>query len=188
MDELEGMTNAEASDILKKCFDDLTIVKATLVGLEGAPAAPYLKKYSVIRASGSIEVSFKKIIADKVDQGSPEQVKNFIRKKVRNTSRNPRLENIESALHEFDPRWHRRFGELVGLANRAKLRKALSDLVEARNSFAHGGESNMSIDTIIDHFLDGAKVVAFLDQAVHENYEESLEQSLVVDSGTEERD
>jgi hypothetical protein len=181
MDEVAGMRNEEASQILSSCLTDLNIVKATLVGLDGAPAAPYLRKYSVIRASGSIEVAFKKVIADKVDHGSHEQIKNFIKKNVRNTSKNPKLEVIENALHEFDPRWSRRFAELVGLANRPRLKKALADLVTDRNTFAHGGESNMSIETIIEHFRDGAKVVAFLDQAVHETYDEPLAQSLEAD-------
>lgn len=181
MDELAGMSNAEASQVLSSCLADLNIVRSTLIGLEGAPAAPYLRKYSVIRASGGIEVAFKKVIADKVDRGSHEQVRNFIRKKVRNTSKNPRLENIESTLQEFDPRWRKRFSELVALANRSRLAKALSDLVNDRNKFAHGGDSDMSIEVIIEHFRDGAKVVAFLDQAVHETYDESLEQSLDAD-------
>ena len=188
MDETAGMNNAGASQILHECLDDLNIVKATLVGVEGSPSAPYLKKYSVIRASGTIEVAFKKIIADKVDEGSHEQVKNFIRTRVRNTSRNPKLEAIESSLDEFDPRWRKRFGELVGLANRARLRGALADLVNARNRFAHGGDSDMSIETIIEHFRDGAKVLAFLDQAVHETYEESLEQALIPDAEAQQQD
>lgn len=188
MDETAGMNNVQALQILHDCLADLIIVKATLVGLDGAPAAPYLKKYSVIRASGSIEFAFKKIIADKVDEGSHEQVKNFIRTKVRNTSRNPKLEAIESSLDEFDPRWRRRFGELLALSNRARLRSALADLVTARNKFAHGGDSDLSIDAIIEHFRDGAKVIAFLDQTVHETYEESLEQALVPDTESQQHE
>lgn len=181
MDEVANMSNLDARQILNSCLDDLNIVRATLIGLEGSPAAPYLRKYSVIRASGSIEIAFKKVIADRVDRDSHEQIKNFIKNKVRRASRNPKIENIESYLQDFDPRWRRRFAELVGLANRPRLKGALSDLVDDRNSFAHGGDSDMSIDAIINHFRDGATVVAYLDQAVHETYEESLEQSLEVD-------
>jgi hypothetical protein len=186
MDETAGMKNLPASKVLHDCLHDLDVVKATLVGLEGAPAAPYLKKYSVIRASGSIEFAFKMVIADRVDQGSHEQARNFVRAKVRNTSKNPKLGAIESSLAEFDPRWSKRFNELVSLANRARLSGALTSLVNARNKFAHGGDSDISIESIIEHFRDGAKVIAFLDQTVHETYEESLDQALVQDEDTEQ--
>lgn len=169
------MNNVDAHQILEVCRAELDIVKATLVGLGSAAVAPYLKKYCVIRASGSIEASFKKIIADKVDNDGHEQVKNFIRLKVRETSRNPHLDTIEASLGEFDPRWKRRFGELTGLADKPRLRKALSDLVKARNRFAHGGDTDMSIEEIIEHFSDGVKVIEFLDQTVNHQFEENIE-------------
>lgn len=178
MSEIPQMNNAGAATLLQGCLDDLRIVKSTLMGLEGSPAAPYLKKYSIIRASGGIETAFKKIIADKVDEGSHEQIKNFVKKNVRNTSRNPKFGTMESILMDFDPRWRQRFAELVGLANSVRLKAALASLVDARNSFAHGGDTDMSIESVITHFLDGARVVGYLDQAVHETYEESLADTL----------
>jgi len=172
----EPVNNTEAFALLDKCLDDLNIVKATLIGLVGSPAAPYLRKYCVIRASGGIEVAYKKIIADKVDQGSHEQVKTFIKKRVRETSKNPRLEAIESTLQEFDGRWARRFKELVALDNPTRLRTALAELVKARNSFAHGGESEMAIDRIIEYFNDGVRAISLLDKAVHHQYDEPIEE------------
>lgn len=169
------MNNEGAVEILESCKAELDIVKATLVGLGNAPVAPYLKKYCVIRASGGIEAAFKKIIADKVDDGGHEQIKNFVRLKVRETSRNPHLDAIESVLGEFDPRWRRRFGELTGLADKPRLKTALSDLVKARNKFAHGGDTDMSIEVIIEHFSDGMKVMEFLDEAVNHQFEEAIE-------------
>jgi hypothetical protein len=188
MDETAGMNNVPASNVLHDCLHDLGVVKATLVGIEGSQTAPYLKKYSVIRASGSIELAFKMVIADRVDQGSHEQARNFVRTKVRNASTNPRLDAIEKSLKEFDPRWNRRFKELVALANRHRLSGALETLVKARNRFAHGGESDISIDEIITHFRDGARVIAFLDKTVHESYEESLDQALTQDEEAEQSD
>lgn len=167
----DDMRNTEALATLNSCLSDLNIVKATLVGLKGSPAAPYLLKYCVIRASGSIEIAFKKVIADKVDEGSHEQVRTFIRRKIRNSSKNPKLEAMESTLHEFDSRWGKRFTELVALDNRPKLKGALTELVKARNSFAHGGESDLSIDKIIEHFQDGIRAVVFIDSAVNHSYD-----------------
>lgn len=167
----DSMKNTEAFETLDRCLNDLNIVKATLVGLAGSPAAPYLLKYCVIRASGSIEIAFKKVIADKVDEGSHEQVRTFIRRKIRNSSKNPKLEAMEATLHEFDSRWGKRFTELVALDNRPRLKGALTALVNARNSFSHGGESDLSIDKIIEHFQDGVRAVIFIDSAVNHSYD-----------------
>lgn len=185
MSEIPEMNNAEAVTLLQACLEDLRIVKSTLMGLEGAPAAPYLKKYSVIRASGGIESAFKKIIADRVDEGSHEQIKNFVRKNVRDTSRNPKFGTIEAILQEFDPRWRQRFSELINLANSVRLKNALKTLVNARNSFAHGGDTDMNIDSVITHFLDGVTVISYLDQTVHESYEESLDATLAAQSASQ---
>lgn len=171
------MNNVGARAVLDACMEELQIVSSTLVGLSTSAVAPYLKKYCVIRASGSLEAAFKKVIADKIEEGSHEQIKNFIQLKVRATSKNPSMDAMELALAEFDPRWKQRFGELTGLADKPRLRNALGDLVKARNRFAHGGDTDMSIDTIIQHFSDGVKVIEFLDETVHHEYEESLEEA-----------
>jgi len=106
-----------------------------------------------------------------VDRDSHDQLKNFIAKKIRNSSTNPRLEAIKTILSDFDERWSSRFDEKMALADQPKLKKALTELVKARNSFAHGGVAVLPIEETIEYFEHGCKVLQILDETVHEDYE-----------------
>jgi len=167
------MINAEVSEILDDCHQELESIRLLLMGLgDGARPSPYVKKYAVIRATGSIEVSFKQIIADKVDEGSHIQIKNFIKKKIRNASCNPKLGLIETMLDEFDSRWRDKFDELLSLEDKPALKGALTELVNARNTFAHGGDPNIEIDKTIDCFKNGQKILEILDSVVNYDFDQ----------------
>lgn len=172
------MKNLSAKETLERCLAELESINNLLEGLgDGSRPAPYLKKYSVIRASGSIESSFKTIIADKVDDGSHHQLKNFIRRKVRESSSNPKYDVILSMLAEFDRRWKARFIEQLAFADKPRLIEALKRLVDARNSFAHGGDPDLSIADTIACFKDGIQVMEILDEAVHAIYEDAEDEA-----------
>ena len=167
------MNNNEVDEILIACTEELNNISALLVGIgEEARPTPYVKKYAVIRATGAIETGFKKIIADKVDENSHEQVKNFIKRKIRDASSNPKLGVIENMLVEFDDRWRAKFDELLALEDKPKLKGSLTELVNARNEFAHGGSPDVNIEDTINYFQDGVKVLEILDSVVNHNFEE----------------
>ncbi|MFO1494444.1 MAG: HEPN domain-containing protein [Lysobacterales bacterium] len=166
------MNNVDVSDLLSECREELISIKALLTGIgDGARPAPYVRKYAVIRAAGSIETGFKQIIADRVDRDSHTQLRNFIARKIRNSSCNPRLEMIRSMLTEFDESWRARFDEKMALADQPVLSGALTELVKARNSFAHGGAGELPIDKTIECFDHGCTVLSILDETVHEDAE-----------------
>ena len=166
------MNNEEVLRVLSDCSLELDSIRALLVGLgDGARPTPYVKKYAVIRATGSIEVGFKQIIADKVDEGSHIQVKNFIKRKIRESSCNPKLSMIESMLSEFDSRWRDKFDELLALEDRPALKGSLTQLVNARNEFAHGGDPDIDIQNTIMCFEDGKKVLSILDNVVNYDFD-----------------
>lgn len=167
------MNNNEVLQILDECADELASINALLVGLgDGANPTPYVKKYAVIRATGAIEVSFKQIIADKVDDGCNIQVKNFVRKKVRESSFNPKFGLIENLLIEFDQRWKEKFDELLALEDKPALKGALTELVNARNEFAHGGNPDVDIAQTISCFENGRRVLNILDEVVNYNFDD----------------
>ncbi|GBC60964.1 hypothetical protein DENIS_1924 [Desulfonema ishimotonii] len=139
---------------------------------EAAKPTPYVKKYAVIRATGSVEIGFKQIIADKVDENSHVQVKNFIRRKIRDSSHNPKLGMIESMLAQFDSRWREKFDELLALEDKPSLKGSLTELVNARNEFAHGGDPIFDIEQTIKCFNDGRKVLEILDSVVNYEFDE----------------
>lgn len=166
------MNNLEVNALLAECREELETITALLTGLgDGARPAPYIKKYAVIRATGSIEAGFKQIIADRVDRDSHAQLKNFVAKKIRNSSSNPKLEIIQIMISEFDDRWRARFDEKMALADQPTLKGALTALVKARNSFAHGGAAELPIEQTLECFELGCKVLKILDETVHEIYE-----------------
>jgi hypothetical protein len=166
------MNNRSVRLILDNCRSELISIQSLLSGLgDGALPTPYVKKYAVIRATGAIETSFKTIIADKVDRGSHIQVKNFIKRKVRDSSCNPSMGMIESMLCEFDKRWKEKFDELLALEDRPTLKGALTELVKARNDFAHGGDPSIDIETTIGCFDKGVTVLTILDEVVSYDFE-----------------
>ncbi|WP_223529396.1 HEPN domain-containing protein [Pseudomonas sp. GL-R-19] len=168
------MNNREVESFIQACADELEGIRAFIVGNgEEARPTPYLKRYAVMRATGCIEVGFKQIIADRVDQDSQSHVKNFIKRKVRDSSMNPKLGAIENMLSEFDDRWRGRFDELIAFADKPKLKGALTCLVDARNEFAHGGSPNLDISNIIQNFNDSIDVLKALDNCVSYDYEQA---------------
>ncbi len=163
------MNNLEVMNLLQECRDELHAIQALLTGIgDAARPAPYVKKYAVIRAAGSIEAGFKQIIADRVDRDSHTQLKNFVARKIRNSSCNPNLDMIQGMLSEFDESWRLRFDEKIALADKPVLKGALTALVKARNSFAHGGAAELPIAKTTECFEHGCTVLLLLDQTVHE--------------------
>ena len=163
------MNNIDVMRLLQECRDELQSIKALLTGIgDAALPTAYIKKYAIIRATGSIEASFKQIIADRVDRDSHLQLKNFVARKIRNASCNPRLDMIQGMLSEFDENWRTRFDEKIALADQPVLKGALTGLVKARNSFAHGGAADLPIDETILYFEHAYTVLVLLDQTVHE--------------------
>ena len=166
------MNNVEVKKLLDECKEELSVITALLTGMgDAARPTPYIKKYAVIRATGSIESAFKQIIADRVDRDSHAQLKNFIAKKIRNSSCNPRLDMIQNMLSEFDEDWRARFDEKMALSDQPVLKGALTALVKARNSFAHGGAMELPIERTVEYFDLGCTVLSILDETVHEVYD-----------------
>ncbi len=158
---------------MRDCCDELNDIRKLVSELDDSnKAVGYINKYAIIRATGSIEFAFKKIIADKVEHGCHDQIKNFIKRKIRESAHNPRLGTIESVLTDFDPKWQKKFNEKIALENKIALDESLTKLVTERNSFAHGRDANIGIDEIIENYLNGQKVIAILDETVHFLYDE----------------
>ncbi|VZR84922.1 hypothetical protein PACF725_2289 [Pseudomonas aeruginosa] len=173
------MNNKEVLLQLSACREELKGIHQLLLGMgEGANPTPYMRRYAVIRASGAIEVGFKKIIADKVDADCAIQARNFVKKKIRDSSINPKLGQIENILSDFDQRWRKKFEELIGLGDKPKFNTALNKLVSARNEFAHGGTPNIDIEHTIEYYEGGCEVLRILDQVVHHQFEEGEDEPI----------
>lgn len=162
------MNNQDVEQELNRCQSELNQVKQLIDSLGLASSiSPYLTKYSIIRACGVIETSFKSIIADFCSLRSKRQVKRFISKRVREGSANPSLDNIYKFLGDFDSVWKDGLKAKINLEpNRDNLRTSIESLVSARNEFAHGGNPNVSITDILTYFQHSRRIIELLDEVV----------------------
>lgn len=162
------MNNANAHAELLRCRADLDRVKIIIdgLGLHGA-VVPYLTNYSIVRACGGIEISFKTIIADYCSHRSKPQVKAFLNRRVREGSANPSYGNILKTLKDFDEGWSNGFKTRLGAeSNKQQLLGSLQSLVDARNDFAHGGSPSLSINDVIGYFSHSRRIIELLDATV----------------------
>jgi len=162
------MNNVDAEQLLNECQAELDSIKGLLNNLSPFDSiVPYLTKYALIKSSGTIEQSYKVIIADFCDHKQNQQVKTYIQNTFRNGSRNPSYENICKSLAEFDSTWNTDFKKQIGnKKNSGKLRTSLKSLNEARNEFAHGGSPNITFTSIYEYFDDATKIIEILDRIV----------------------
>ena len=164
-----SMNNTDVQSILDECQADLDQVKTIVDGLGiGSNIVPYLSRYSIIRACGAIETSFKSIIADFCSYRSKKQVKTFIDSRVRGISSNPSYSNICKLLKAFDNDWHSQFKiQIDAHPRKGNLMTSLQSLVDARNDFAHGGHPSLSLSDLITYFADSREVIEVLDRIIN---------------------
>jgi RiboL-PSP-HEPN len=162
------MNNQNATQLIIDCENELLHIKQFLDVLGPFNnMVPYLTKYSVIKASGTIEQSFKTIIADFCEQGQSAQIKAFITTKLRNSSSNPSLENILGWLGQFDQSWKINFKKkLNNKSSKTLIKSSLKSLNEARNGFAHGGNPSSSFADINKYFNHAVIILNILDDVV----------------------
>lgn len=162
------MNNTAVQAELTACSLELDDVAASIKGLGIlSSTVPYLTKYALIRACGTIERAFKTLIADFCSQSSTYQIKQFLTKKVRDNSANPKLDRIHGMLNDFDESWSDSLkASMKRHADRELMTTALTTLVDARNEFAHGGSPNVSIGDVQSHFMNARKVIEIMDAII----------------------
>lgn len=123
----------------------------------------YLINYSVIKASGSLEVVYKKIFFDCLSAGSTQFTQTYLEKIILDSSSNPSINQITKILSKINNDLSKEFSQ-----NIPDLKKNnLNSLVKLRNSFAHGNRINTSIDTILEYFRSGCHVIIHLYKILH---------------------
>jgi hypothetical protein len=154
--------------MLDDCADELDHVE-TLVIAHGPASTliPYLTKYAIVRACGTIEQAFKTVVADHCSYRSKAQVKQFLAVSVRDSSSNPSWDNMCRLLGKFDDNWCLDFKSHVDAdVDKTQLRESLKSLVAARNDFAHGGNPSSTIGDVKIYFGHARKVIQYMDTIV----------------------
>lgn len=162
------MNNLDVKQELDGCWVELNHVKTLVDGLGIASAiVPYLTKYAVIRACGSIELSFKTTIADYCSRRSKKQIKRFLSRRIREGSANPSFNIICKYLLDFDEDWKRTFKTKIdNEPNKANLLTSLQSLVDARNDFAHGGSPSATISDVLTYFTHARRIMEIMDEVI----------------------
>lgn len=159
------MNNKSVEQTLVDCHDELERLEDAM-SLFGAtsPIGIYLSRYAIIKACGTIEQALKSLVADNAENKQTQQIKNFLRKKVRESSMNPNDDNIRKLLGSFDDTWLAQFNsQIKALPDKAKVMDSLKSLVSARNDFAHGGNPSASIVNVGVYFSDSKKIMEIID-------------------------
>lgn len=125
--------------------------------------AKYLISYSVIKASGSIEVIFKNIIYDVLSDGAKEEARQYLEKVILDSSCNPSAGNMSNILQNISSDWKIKFDDEV---KKGGIKDKINSLVQLRNDFAHGDNIRVSIDTVIQYYEAASKVLKILDSIV----------------------
>lgn len=162
------MNNGNAKSQLELCDEELRQI-GFLIGMTGSTGTlvKYLTKYTLIRACGAIEFSYKTIIADYDQDSHNDQIRNFLQSRVREGSSNPSLRNIIQTLQSFDDNWKKSFkNKLAAHEDSARIRSSIQSLVTLRNEFAHGGSPSASFQSIAGYYADGKALIAILDSVV----------------------
>lgn len=162
------MNNTDVDQALSACDAELVHVQAIIINLGITSAVvPYLTKYAVVRACGSIETSFKALIADYCSHRSKKQIKRFIDRRIRDGSANPTIDNMNKFLLDFDKDWQAAFkSQLNAEPNKSALITSLQSLVDARNEFAHGGNPTTSLTDVVQYFGHAKRIVEIMDTVV----------------------
>lgn len=161
------MNNINVENVINDCKTELNQLEI-IVNNVGAmsPMSKYLTLYSLIKACGVLEYSYKNIVADFHNNAS-QQVQTYIDNTVRGNSKNPSLENMRSLLKQFDSSWITSFNGLLNAhPNKQRLTQSLSSLNDNRNNFAHGQPCTASFSNIKDYFTDAVEIIKMIDSVV----------------------
>jgi hypothetical protein len=163
------MNNIDISLQLDSCKSELDNIKLIIDSLGPASnIVPYLNKYAVVKACGVIEVAYKNIIADYCDKRSKPQVKTFLKKHVRDNSKNPNYGNISRLLKDFDENWYSSFIiKMNAETHKTRIETSIKSLVDARNEFAHGGNPTSTVSDVIFYFGDCRRVIEIIDEILN---------------------
>lgn len=156
---------------IEKLLDDTTAEFSTLEILikQVGPLSPmckYLSYYSLMKACGVIEYSYKAIVAD-YHKGCSLQLQSYLEKTVRDSSKNPSLDNMRKLLKSFDITWNNNFNNyLNNHPNHNQIKASIDSLNSNRNSFAHGQNCTITFGDVKQYYADAVEVIKCYDAAV----------------------
>lgn len=142
------------------CRDELTSIKTWIDHNQLDSIVSYLVAYSVIRSSGVIELVFKQMVYDFLSDQTKEETQYYLEKQIIDSSCNPKVGNMLHLLDQVDTR---RSAQFDADTKGTQEKQDLGSLVILRNDIAHGRTNNPTINTVINYFESGVKILNKLD-------------------------
>ena len=153
--------NGRYNDMIKDTETELNSIRQWInAGNQFDSKTRYLVSYSVIKASGTVEVIFKNIIYDYLIINANDKTKMYLEKMIVDSSCNPNTGNMSNMLQNMSSVWKESFDHLV---KESGHKDKLNSLVQLRNDFAHGESIAASIDTVIKYFKSAVEILKILD-------------------------
>ena len=144
------------------CQSELTNIKNFITKNPLDSMVKYLVSYSVIKSCGTIEIVYKDIIYNHLIQNANKEAIAYFSKNIKESSSNPKIENICSLLKQINANWNTSFKNNANNIDK----QSLNSLVELRNQLAHGNSITSSIDDVITYFNCGCNILQVLDSIV----------------------
>jgi len=159
------MRNLQVQTYLDICTTDMDKIEKIIDGLgQLSNIVPFLTKYAIIKACGTLELSFKTLLADQLNANAGHQLVTYVNKTIREKPLNPNMSNWHQLLKKLDKSWSDQFKVNVdALPHSAKIYTSLDSLNAARNAFAHGLEPNVSFPSVKEYFADSRRALEILD-------------------------
>jgi len=164
---IDDIVNNDVKSLLDEAIIELENI-VNIIEIFGATSrpAPYMNKYAVIKACGSIERAFKIIISDFLQSHTNnDSLKSFININIRESSKNPSYDNIMSTLKDVDIELKNNFKfQINTLDDKELVLDSLKSLVQDRNNLAHGGSPTVTAHQVVNYFKNAVIVIVILNQ------------------------
>ena len=158
------MNNLKVKSILEDCDNELVRISHMIEGLGSMNAiSGFLTKYSLMQICGTLERSYKILIADHYKSFASE-LEQFINNHVLDASMNACYDNVCSMLKKFDDTKCSEFKMAVrSLPDRDYCIKQFKELNDIRNNVVHGGSLMQSFSDLNVKYKSSVKIIEILD-------------------------
>lgn len=158
----------DLQQLISDCSSELSDISQRIAGLSPLDNLKlYLTNYALIKACGTIEFTYKAIVADFFDQFASPQIETYLEKTIRKASSSALYSNMCDMLGKFDGAWTSNFKQTVEAnPDKQRLISSVSSLVNNRHSFAHGLNPTATFSDIHQYFKDGIILIQIFDTIV----------------------
>lgn len=156
--------------LLNDCKYEIKQIEAIIKSVgKTSNEVPFLTRYALIKAHGTIEQCYKNLISEICDPGATPQLKKYFEKNFRGRASRLNYCNIISELNYFDDSWGKKFKSGMDRfsKNRSDIISSVNSLVVTRNQFAHGESPQITFRDIKKYFLDAEKMIRCLKWSIN---------------------